>query len=140
MIKFANEDDSEILLILPINLKSLGGKKYSSFSYRKDLPNDFYSFLTISNFGIGFSVKEDSVNSKNCFVLRKKYQNGYVDTYISKDDYMILRTVEFFENYYYKETNYLIEKNIINNKNVDFSNKDQTEYKNYVKINSNKNN
>ena len=53
---------------------------------------------------------------------------------------MILRTVEFFENYYYKETNYLIEKNIINNKNVDFSNKDQTEYKNYVKINSNKNN
>lgn len=111
------------------------------YSYRKDfIPNDFYSFLTISNFGIGFSVKEDSVNSKNCFVLRKKYQNGYIDTYISKDDYMILRTVEFFENYYYKETNYLIEKNIVTNKNVDFSNKDQTEYKNYVKINSSKNN
>ena len=142
-IDYIEINDSENTTnIITVNNKSKTlEEEIVDYSYRKDfLLDDFYSFLTISNFGIGFCVKEDSINNEKCYILRKKYQNGYVDTYISKDDYMILRTVESFENYYYKETNYLVEKNIVNNKNVDFSNKDQTEYKNYVKINSNKNN
>ena len=97
----------------------------------------FYSQLITSNFGISFSVRNDNFNNHDCYVIKKKYGNGYIDTWISKDNYFIVKTIENFDNYYYKETVYSFEENITTDNDVQSSVLKTKPYSDYTITNSN---
>ena len=130
------EDDNLNYIIVNNDSKTIEYKTTNFPIQKGNIYSTFYSYLTISNFGIGFSIRSDDYDNQDCYVIKKNYENGFIETWINKNNNLIARTVESFD-YYYEDTTYSFEENASLDSDIDNSILNEEEYKNYSIINSN---
>lgn len=130
------EDDNLNYIIVNNDSKTIEYKTTNFPIQKGNIYSTFYSYLTISNFGIGFSIRSDDYDNQDCYVIKKNYENGFIETWINKNNNLIVRTVESFD-YYYEDTTYSFEENASLDSDIDNSILNEEEYKNYSIINSN---
>lgn len=105
------------------------GKAFDSFSY---LIN--YKKIDSNLYNLGLSVRNERYNGIECYVIRTNNSKGYTENWITKKDYIPIRTISEEYNNYYNEEIYMLEQGIVNDTDVDASILNSEKYDEYKKL------
>lgn len=126
------EDNGYSSTIIFHNLKSIEKITNSYIELKKGDPfrifSDTYMYGSINGFSsiylkLSLSIRTDYFNEEECYVIRaQSSEDGYRETWISKENFFTIRQVETVNNLYYKEEKFNLMLDVVNDEDVDSSN------------------
>ena len=126
------EDNGYSSTIIFHNLKSIEKITNSYIELKKGDPfrifSDTYMYGSINGFSsiylkLSLSIRTDYFNEEECYVIRaQSSEDGYRETWISKENFFTIRQVETVNNLYYREEKFNFMLDVVNDEDVDSSN------------------
>lgn len=126
------EDNGYSSTIIFHNLKSIEKITNNYIELKKGDPfrifSDTYMYGSINGFSsiylkLSLSIRTDYFNEEECYVIRaQSSEDGYRETWISKENFFTIRQVETVNNLYYKEEKFNLMLDVVNDEDVDSSN------------------
>ena len=112
--QYFNENNTSSIMIFH-NLETIENRNFKYIEQKKGGPfkifSNIYQYATLNNFSsiyvkLGLSLRTESYDGKECYVIKTQSNNGYKETWITKGQFYTIRQVETIYDLYYKEEKY----------------------------------